>query len=111
MGEGITGAKQKLTKKGHLPVGMDFNFSYHLNIYSHEDVLWAMTTRFQADKDISVVSQMPGFPADLSQNQFYSKNIEIPGITAKAVFDCTVPFNVKNIFKRSFYKYNDEEHK
>jgi hypothetical protein len=29
MGEGITSAKQKLTKKGHLPVGMDFNFSYH----------------------------------------------------------------------------------
>ncbi|QNU66260.1 UbiD family decarboxylase [Ruminiclostridium herbifermentans] len=76
-----------------------------VNIYSHEDVLWAMTTRFQADKDFTLIQNMPGFSADLTQSPQYSKSINAIGNTAKAVFDCTVPWNMKNEFKRTFYNY------
>ncbi|OPX43371.1 phenolic acid decarboxylase subunit C [Ruminiclostridium hungatei] len=73
-----------------------------VNIYSHEDVLWAMTTRFQADEDIALIKNLPGFPADPSQSPQYSRSIPAAGVTAKAVFDCTVPWGMKALFKRSF---------
>ncbi len=76
-----------------------------VNIFSYEDVFWAMTTRFQADQDITIIPNMPGFPADFSQSPAFSANIKMPGITSKSVFDLTVPFNVKKMFKRSFHNY------
>lgn len=73
-----------------------------VNIYSHEDVFWAMTTRFQADRDITLIKNLPGFPADPTQSPRYSQSIPAAGVTAKAVFDCTVPWGMKDLFKRSF---------
>jgi gallate decarboxylase subunit C len=76
-----------------------------VNIYSYEDVFWAMTTRFQADKDITLIQNMPGFASDPTQSPQYSKNIFIPGTTSKVVFDCTVPWGMKKHFKRTFHNY------
>lgn len=76
-----------------------------VNIYSHEELLWALTTRFQANKDFVCIENLPGFPADPSQMPEYSQHIHHPGNTAKMILDCTVPYYLKAKFKRSFYKY------
>lgn len=44
---------------------------------------WAMAGRFQADKDLIVLSNRPGFFMDISADE--------NGRTAKAGFDCTMP--------------------
>jgi 2,5-furandicarboxylate decarboxylase 1 len=63
------------------------------HVYIHDDDVdvrstpeheWAMASRFQADKDIVVMSNMLTMPMDLSAPR--------RGIGAKAGFDCTFPF-------------------
>jgi 4-hydroxy-3-polyprenylbenzoate decarboxylase len=71
-----------------------------VDVFNEQDVWWAMTTRFQADIDLTTISNVQGFPLDPSQNPDYSPIISSPGLTAKAVFDCTVPYRLKEAFKR-----------
>ena len=73
-----------------------------VNIYSHEDIMWAMTTRFQVSSDITIIDNLPGFPADPSQSPEYSNKIFFNGSTSKAVFDCTIPWSLKKQFKRVY---------
>ncbi len=73
-----------------------------VNIYSHEDIFWALTTRFQFDVDTVVIPHQQGFPMDPSQSPIYSKNISEPGVTTKCIFDCTVPWRLKKNFERTF---------
>ena len=49
---------------------------------------WAMAGRFQADKDLIVLSKRPGFFMDISADE--------DGLTAKAGFDCTKPFGQRD---------------
>ena len=72
-----------------------------INVFSEEDVWWAMTTRFQVDLDLISVPNVLGFPLDPSQSPDYSPSITSLGLTAKAVFDCTVPYRLKENFKRA----------
>ncbi|MER5970730.1 UbiD family decarboxylase [Streptomyces sp. NPDC002055] len=58
---------------------------------SDADLWWAMTTRLQADRDISVLPDREGFPLDPTQSTAYSGALSADGRTAKAHFDCTVP--------------------
>ncbi len=55
-----------------------------INIRSSDEMEWAMSTRFQADKDIVVLSGMREMPMDPSTTG--------KGIGSKAGFDCTFPF-------------------
>ncbi len=71
-----------------------------VDVFNEQDVWWAMTTRFQVDSDLISLSNIQGFPLDPSQNPDYSKTISSPGMTSKAVFDCTVPYRLKQAFKR-----------
>ncbi|MFB7513004.1 UbiD family decarboxylase domain-containing protein [Streptomyces sp. NPDC056144] len=59
---------------------------------SDADLWWAMTTRLQADRDISVLPDREGFPLDPTQDPAYSAALSGVGRTAKAHFDCTVPY-------------------
>ncbi|WP_410512206.1 UbiD family decarboxylase [Paenibacillus sp. BR2-3] len=78
-----------------------------VNLFSEEEVWWAMATRFQADVDIITLSNLPGFHLDPSQLPGMSPRITKPGMTSKVVFDCTVAYKHKNEFKRtSFYTPN-----
>jgi UbiD family decarboxylase len=78
-----------------------------VNLFSEEEVWWAMATRFQADVDIITLNNLPGFHLDPSQMPGMSPRITEPGMTSKVVFDCTVPYNLRNEFKRtSFYTPN-----
>jgi 4-hydroxy-3-polyprenylbenzoate decarboxylase len=72
-----------------------------VNVFSEEDVWWAMTTRFQVDRDLISVPNVLGFPLDPSQSSDYSPSISSTGLTSKAVFDCTVPYRLKEAFKRA----------
>lgn len=60
-----------------------FVFDEDVDIFDEKEVMLALATRFQADKDILVLPGVTGSPLDPSS----------PGgaVTAKAVFDCTKP--------------------
>ena len=59
-----------------------------INIRSENEMQWAMSTRFQADKDIVVLTNMREMPMDPSTT--------MRGTGAKAGFDCTFPFPRSN---------------
>ncbi len=72
-----------------------------VDVFSEQDVWWAMTTRFQVNQDLISVPNILGFPLDPSQSPDFSPSISSTGFTAKAVFDCTVPYRLKAAFKRA----------
>lgn len=79
-------------------------------LYDSDDVLWAMNTRFQGDKDIITIPGVRCHPLDPSSDPQYSPNIENKGISCKVIYDCTVPFNMKNKFKRAqFMEVNPDK--
>lgn len=62
-----------------------------VDVFSDEEVEWAMATRFRADRDIVVQAGMPGFYADpMAEN----------GLIAKAGFDCTAPYDQPDTIER-----------
>lgn len=71
-----------------------------VDVFNEEDVWWAMATRFQCDQDLVSVTNVQGFGLDPSQSPEYSPSISSAGLTAKALFDCTVPYRLKDKFKR-----------
>ena len=72
-----------------------------VDIFDTDDVLWAMTTRFQGDHDIVAIPGVRCHPLDPSSNPLYSPSIRDIGISCKMIFDCTVPFDLKDRFKRA----------
>ncbi len=66
-----------------------------------KDVMWAMTTRFQAGKDIIMIPGVQCHPLDPSNNPEYHPGIRATGMACKAIFDCTVPFDQKERFQRA----------
>jgi 4-hydroxy-3-polyprenylbenzoate decarboxylase len=77
--------------------------------FDTNDVLWAMTTRFQADADLIPIPGVRCHPLDPSQCPEMSPSIRSKGITTKAIFDCTVPFELKDKFQRAQFKEVDCE--
>ena len=73
-----------------------FVFDEDIDISNPEDRLWALTTRFQADKDLHMFPNSPGSSLDPS-----SEPGEDRRRTCKAGFDCTIPLS-KN--KKDFQK-------
>ncbi|WP_326698634.1 UbiD family decarboxylase [Streptomyces sp. NBC_01754] len=71
-----------------------------VDLESDEDLWWAMTTRMQADRDVLVLPDREGFPLDPTQSTAYSPALSADGRTAKAVFDCTVPYAQQGRFHR-----------
>lgn len=80
-----------------------------VDLYDTDDVMWAMTTRFQGDRDIVTIPGVRCHPLDPSSDPEYSPNIENRGISCKVIFDCTVPFHLKDKFKRAQFMEVDPE--
>lgn len=81
-----------------------------VDIFDTDDVLWAMNTRFQGDRDIITIPGARCHPLDPSAGPEYSPSIENRGISCKTIFDCTVPFHLKERFKRAqFLEVNPEK--
>jgi 4-hydroxy-3-polyprenylbenzoate decarboxylase len=72
--------------------------------FDTNDVLWAMTTRFEADVDVVAIPGVRCHPLDPSQVPEMSPSIRGKGIACKAIFDATVPFDLKPRFERAQFK-------
>ncbi len=74
-----------------------------VNILDEREVLWAMTTRFQGTHSIISIPNLNCHVLDPSQTPEFSSDNTIQGTTYKTVFDCTVPYKLKNQFRRVDY--------
>ena len=72
-----------------------------VDIFDSNDVLWAMNTRFQGDRDIITIPGVRCHPLDPSSSPEYSPSIRDVGVSCKTIFDCTVPFDQKDRFIRA----------
>lgn len=72
-----------------------------VDIFDTNDVLWAMTTRMQADVDIVTIPGVRCHPLDSSNDPACSWSIRDHGIACKTIYDATVPFNQKARFQRA----------
>ncbi len=73
----------------------------YVDIIDTNDVLWAMTTRMQADVDIVTIPGVRCHPLDPSNDPACSWSIRDHGIACKTIYDATVPFNQKARFQRA----------
>ena len=71
-----------------------------VDIFDTNDVLWAMTTRMQADVDIVTIPGVRCHPLDPSNDPACSWSIRDHGIACKTIYDATIPFNQKARFQR-----------
>ena len=81
-----------------------------VDIFDTDDVLWAMNTRFQGDRDIVTIPGVRCHPLDPSSSPDYVPSILDRGISCKTIFDCTVPFHLKEKFKRAKFMDVDPAH-
>lgn len=75
-----------------------------VDLFDTDDVLWAMTTRYQGDRDTLFIPGVIGHPLDPSQSPDYSHTLNARGTTCKTIFDCTVPFALKDRFARAAFQ-------
>ena len=78
-----------------------------VDCFDMNDVLWAMNTRFQGDRDIITIPGVRCHPLDPSNDPAYSPSIQNHGIACKTIFDCTVPFALKSRFVRAAFMETD----
>ena len=81
-----------------------------VDIFDSNDVLWAMNTRFQGNRDIVTIPGVRCHPLDPSASPAYSPSIFERGISCKTIFDCTVPFSLKEQFERAAFLEVDPKH-
>ena len=72
-----------------------------VDIFNTNDVLWAMTTRFQGNISTIFIPGVTGHVLDLSQSPDFSGSLIQQGTTCKTIFDCTVPYPLKRRFERA----------
>jgi UbiD family decarboxylase len=72
-----------------------------VDLYDSADVMWAMTTRFQGDMDTIVLPGVTCHAADPSETPGYNPLLRAVGTTCKTIFDCTVPYDLRERFERS----------
>jgi gallate decarboxylase subunit C len=75
-----------------------------VDIFDTNDVLWAMTTRMQGDRDIIVIPGVAGHVLDPSQTPEYNPALPAKGTTAKTIFDATKPFHLAEQFERAHFR-------
>ncbi|MCC8189843.1 MAG: UbiD family decarboxylase [Planctomycetes bacterium] len=76
-----------------------------VDIFDWNDVMWTVSTRFQADRDIMVLCGMRNHPLDPSElPQYDPGQIRVRGMSAKLVIDGTYPYTMKEHFVRARFK-------
>lgn len=79
-----------------------------VDIFDMNDVMWTFNTRFQGDKDIIAIPGMRNHPLAPSELPQYNPGvIRFRGMSAKTIFDGTVPFDMKEHFIRAQFKEVD----
>jgi len=77
--------------------------------FDSADVMWAMTTRYQGDIDTIFIPGVKCHNLDPSATPEYNMLLPITGVGCKTIFDCTVPFALKERFERSQFMDVDLE--
>nr|WP_320134060.1 UbiD family decarboxylase [uncultured Holophaga sp.] len=72
--------------------------------FDMNDVIWAMTTRYQGNLDTTFLPNIRSHQLDPSQDPAYNNAIRARGLACKTIFDCTVPYGIKEEFKRAPFK-------
>ncbi|MFW0785186.1 UbiD family decarboxylase [Gordonia sp. CPCC 206044] len=72
-----------------------------VDIFDTDDVLWAMTTRFQAERSVIPIPGVRCHPLDPSADPEFLWTNADHGISTKVIFDCTVPWNLRDRFIRA----------
>jgi gallate decarboxylase subunit C len=75
-----------------------------VDIFDTNDVLWAMTTRYQGDVSTVLVPAVRCHALDPTQRPEFNPLLPAVGTTCKTVFDCTVPWGMKDAFRRAQFK-------
>lgn len=75
-----------------------------VDIFDSNEVLWALTTRYQGDISTVFIPGVRCHPLDPSQRPEFDPKILGKGISTKTIFDCTVPWHLKDHFKRAAFK-------
>ena len=75
--------------------------------FDSSDVLWALNTRYQGDIDTIFIPGISGHPLEPSQSPDFNPMLRSKGMTCKTIFDCTVPFQLKDRFQRAQFKKLD----
>jgi 4-hydroxy-3-polyprenylbenzoate decarboxylase len=82
-----------------------------VDIFNTEDVLWAMTTRYQGDRSTVFLPGVYCHILDPSSSPSFNPSSLAPGVACKTIYDCTVPFALKEDFKRAeFMDVNAEDY-
>jgi len=69
--------------------------------FDSNDVMWALNTRYQGDIDTVFIPGVRCHPLDHSQTPSFNPMLRDVGMSCKVIFDCTVPFKLKDHFQRS----------
>ena len=80
-----------------------------VDIFNTNDVLWAMTTRYQGNVSTIFIPGVTGHVLDPSQSPGYNSGLIQTGTTCKTIFDCTVPYPLKDRFERARFLEIDDE--
>ena len=82
-----------------------------VDVFDVNDIMWAMTTRFQADADVIPIPGVRLHPLEPSSDPDYDPSCRHHGIACKCIFDCTVPYDMKvtDRFKRCVFLEPDRE--
>lgn len=72
-----------------------------VDCFDMSDVLWAMNTRYQGKLDTIFIPGVHCHTLDPSSTPDYDPDIPVRGVSCKTIYDCTVPFHVKEKFKRA----------
>jgi UbiD family decarboxylase len=72
-----------------------------VDLYDSTDVMWAMTTRFQGDVSTVFIPAVKCHTLDPSATPEFNPLLPYSSISCKTIFDCTVPYALKDRFQRS----------
>lgn len=78
--------------------------------FDTDDVLWAMQSRYQGDLDTIFIPGVSCHILDPSQTPAYNERLREKGTTCKTIYDCTVPFRLKEQFARAQFMDVDPAH-
>lgn len=71
--------------------------------FDSDDVLWAMTTRYQGDLSTMFLPKINGHMLDPSQTPDFNPALPARGVTCKTIFDCTAPYHLRDEFVRATF--------
>lgn len=78
-----------------------------VDLFDSNDVLWALNTRYQGDIDTVFIPGVRCHPLDPSESPEFNPMLRDRGLSCKVIYDCTVPYKMKDLFKRATFKEVD----